>query len=121
MIKIAGFAFFLAVVSSDPAAALCSVPNIHLISGVTVTGYMSVTSGQGCLIRVNNSKGGSTSVDITKRPSNGTLEVRGLGVRYVSRAGFVGKDSFGYLRHSLDHRNNKPDLFPVTVEVTVAP
>ncbi len=121
MVRIAGALFFLAATISSSSAANCLVPNIHLIPDVTVTGYMYVKSGKRCSIVPDNSPGGTQGVDITQRPSNGTLELYRLGVRYTPRPDFVGKDSFGYLRHSIDHRTNRPITHPVMIEVTVEP
>ena len=80
---------------------------------------MYVKSGKRCTLLSNNSAGGNTGVEVTQCPVNGSIEVNGFSLAYTPKAGFVGSDSFGYVRHALDHRNNQPIKFMVTVAVTV--
>jgi hypothetical protein len=109
----------LATASFSHAAPSCQIPPFKMIQDVTVTGAMYVTSGKGCGVAVANSAGGVQSHEITRNPSNGKVEIDGFIVRYTSRSGFVGKDSFSFIRHVLDHRTNRPMALPVDMDVTV--
>jgi hypothetical protein len=113
--------FLLAAGSASDAAPTCNVPYLKGIQDVVVTGYMYVKAGKSCSITVANSPGPANETIIVQRPSHGTLEIRGLGLRYTPRAGFVGKDRFGYISHALDGRNNQPVKFPANIDVTVEP
>jgi hypothetical protein len=86
-----------------------------------MTGYMTVKAGKSCGIQVGNSLGGSTGVEVTRRPVHGRVQSHGLGIVYMARAGFAGKDSFGYVRHGRDQHNGSPARYPVNIEVTVVP
>ena len=110
----------VAGVSASRAASNCEIPPFGLIRDVTVTAAMYVTSGKRCTIGVANSAGGTLSHEITRHPSNGKVEINGLDIRYTPRAGFVGKDSFSYVRHARDFTNNRPIQLPVNMNVTVA-
>ncbi len=109
------------IAQSAATSSLCFVPSIKLIAGVTMPGYMYVKAGKSCAIVPNNSFGGTSGVQISERPAHGSLEYYKLGVRYTPRPGYVGRDSFGYIRHGLDGRTGRPVTFPVMVEVTVQP
>ena len=102
------------------AASGCEVPFTKMIPDVTVTGQIYAVSGKSCGIGVAESVGGAQSHQITRRPSNGKVEIRGFAIYYTSRPGFVGNDSFSYVRHSLDSRTNRPITLPVNIDVTVA-
>ena len=111
----------VAASSSSHAAPSCHVPPFKMIWDVTVTATMQVTAGKRCTIVINNSTGGTHAFTLTRHPANGTVEIDGLKVRYTPKAGFVGKDSFSYIRHANNHRTNQPMKLPVEVDVTVTP
>jgi hypothetical protein len=111
----------LGVAASGHAASNCEVMGIHLIPDVTVTGYMYVKAGKSCSIQSANSPGGNTGLEVSRRPTNGQVQISGFKIFYKPRPGFVGKDSFGYLRHALDARTGRPIRLPVNVDVTVNP
>jgi Big-like domain-containing protein len=112
--------FLLAASNLSHAASNCEIPPFKLIPDVTVTAVMYVTPGKRCTIGVLNSAGGALSHEITRRPSNGKVEINGLDIRYTPRAGFVGADSFSYVRHSRDFSNNRPITLPVNMNIIVA-
>jgi len=58
---------------------------------------------------------------VTRRPANGQVHIKGFSIYYKPRAGFVGKDSFGYVRQALDAGTGRPIRIPVNVDVTVQP
>ncbi len=119
MIRITAALLLIAVPTVSHAASSCEVGYLKLIPDVTVTGQMQVVSGKPCGIAIANSAGGTKSQEITRRASNGKAEIVGFVVRYTSRPGFVGKDSFSYVRHALDATNNRPITLPVNIDVTV--
>jgi hypothetical protein len=122
MIKtIIAFSVLIAASSLSQAAPNCYVPFVKVVSGVTMPGYMFVTTGHSCSILLEHSAGPVQRVEILKQPSNGTLEQRTIGLRYTPRKGFVGKDSFSFQDHSLDARNNQPVVRGIAMEVTVNP
>jgi hypothetical protein len=122
MIRIGALLAFLFVgASSSYAASNCEVMGIDLIRDVTVTGYMYVKAGKQCGIQSASSIGGNISLELKQRPSNGSAQVDGFRVTYKPRAGFVGKDSFVYVRHQRDARTNQAVTYPVNVDVTVQP
>jgi hypothetical protein len=118
---IVALGFLLSCVSAGHAASDCNVPYIKLLRDVTANGYMYVKKDKTCSIQSENSFGGNTGVEITRQPSNGRLQANGFKIAYTPRAGFVGKDSFGYVRNALDPRTGMPVRLPVNIEVTVEP
>ena len=119
---ILALAVLVAGVTASHAASHCNVPYFKIIADVEVTGHMYVKAGKSCSIQSANSPGGNTGIVITRRPANGQVQlIGGFKISYKPRAGFVGKDSFGYVRHALDARTGRPIQLPVNVDVTVQP
>ncbi len=112
--------FFAGISTQAAAQTNCHVPNFNVIHNGTVTGYMYVKPGRTCSVMLTNSLGGVKSVEVTKKPSNGSLELRVFGLRYIPRQGFVGKDTFSFRDHALDRYGN-PVTHDIVMEVTVSP
>ena len=101
MIRIAAaLGLLLGSMTWGQAADTCWVPYIKVVSGVTMPGYMFVKTGESCTVRLLESKGAVQKIEITSRPAHGTLEQLPYALRYTSRKGFVGKDSFGFKDYS---------------------
>ena len=117
----AALVFLIAGAGASQAAENCDVPAFKVVQDVAMTGYMTVKAGKSCGIGVGHSLGGSTGVEVTRRPAHGSVQSRGLIIVYTARAGFTGKDSFGYVRHGRDESNGSPARYPVNIQVTVVP
>jgi hypothetical protein len=99
MIKALGLACLLLLAWSVEAAARCSVPRIRTLNNQAVDGYMTVSSGARCSIKMRGSSGPTYSASIVQRPSHGSVSVNGYRIIYQSQAGYVGNDAFTYARH----------------------
>lgn len=109
-------------VTSSHAESGCNVPYFKLLAHTEVTGHMYVKAGKSCSVQSANSAGGNTGIEIRRRPSNGQVQLTGgFKITYKPRAGFVGKDSFAYVRNALDSRTGRPIQLAVNIDVTVEP
>jgi len=81
---------------------------------------MRVTSGDPCGYRMQSLSPVHTYA-IAQRPSHGTATVEGSRIRYRSRPGFVGNDTFIYALHGHTATGNIPAVWRVRVHVTVVP
>lgn len=97
----------------------CYVPYIKVVDGVTKPGYMFVKAGYSCTMSLKDSGGAVQKIEVTKRPSHGTLEQRPFGFRYTPRKGFVGKDSFGFRDYS--QGVSRTIVRSVDMDITVQP
>jgi hypothetical protein len=94
-------AAFLAV--STPASA-CRTRGAEGVSGQVVATSMSLEQGKSCLFRhftttsdsIGNRRFPTSDIQVTGRPSQGSVEISGNRVIYKARAGFRGGDSFSY-------------------------
>jgi hypothetical protein len=115
IIAVAAFTLFAA----DSALA-CSVPWFRTGAGMTSNGYMTTRSGKPCAVHFR-SAGPTFGVKIAQQPSHGTLRVGNIGrVIYTSKAGYVGQDSFTYVR-SGETRTGRPSERISQITVTVTP
>ena len=118
--------FGLAALTLSGSAAwsqsTCSVPGFRLIPGQTAEGIMTVKAGKTCSIAFFGSgfPGGVTDTRIVKNPAQGTANVSSTSVRYVPKAGYVGRDEFVYAREGLDMVGRKTTA-TAKVTVTVIP
>lgn len=120
MAKVLGVIGFLFISMAAEPALACWVPWVRTYHNQTVDNTMSVQSGKRCSI-VFRSSGPTESHSIAQAPKNGTLSVGSIGrLTYRSRPGFVGNDSFVYVRRGRDMQNN-PSVRTVRIAVTVTP
>ena len=99
----------------------CNIPYFKLIPDVEVTGHMYVKAGKSCSVQSVNGDGGNIDIVLRRRPANGQVQiVSPFRITYKPRPGFVGKDSFSYVRHARDY-SNKSFALPVNMDVTVNP
>jgi len=120
MLRIFGIAGFLFFAAGAGQALACWVPWIRTIPGMTMDNSMTVKSGKSCSINFR-SAGPTDRHTIAQRPKNGSLQVGDVGrITYRSRAGYVGNDSFVYVRSGRDMSNNRGDR-TVRIAVTVTP
>lgn len=117
-----GFAALASFPSMAWSQANCSVPGIRLLPGQTAEGTMTVRAGKTCTIAFFGSgfPGGVLDTRIVQNPTQGTATVSSTSVRYVPKAGFVGRDEFAYARDGLDMVGRKTTA-TAKVSVTVAP
>jgi hypothetical protein len=119
MLKTLGLAGLMLFAWAAEASARCSVPTFGTLGNQTVDGYMTVSSGDRCTIRLRASSGPTHTAEIVQRPSNGTVVIEPPHrIVYRSRPGYVGNDSFTYARRGLDTRNN-PSVRTVRISVRV--
>jgi hypothetical protein len=96
----------------------CWFPTTRDLHGQTVDGHLTVRSGKRCGI-VFHSAGPTESHAIVQRPVHWTIQIGAHGrIVYQSRAGFVGRDEFVFVRRGRDTRNN-PSIRTTRVAVTV--
>jgi Big-like domain-containing protein len=111
--------FLLISLAAEPALA-CWVPWVRTFHDQTVDNTMTVQSGKRCSI-IFRSSGPTETHAIIQSPKHGTVQVGSIGrLTYRSQAGFVGSDSFVYVRRGRDTRNN-PSVRTVRIAVTVTP
>src|SRR6266850_2975960 len=121
MIRVVGFVCFFVAAFIAESADACSVPNGTELANQTTAGRMTVRTGKPCGVRMIFSRGPTYSVEIAQRPRNGTTTVDPPHrIVYRSRPGFVGSDTFTYVRRGLDTQNN-PVVRTVEFAVTVTP
>jgi len=109
-----------ALLINAPALA-CTASTVRTFTGHTLDGTMTVKSGRPCSVAVIWSRGPTQTVEVVRRPSNGTITQTGAHrLVYRSRPGFTGSDSFSYTRRGLDTRNNAI-AYTVRRAVTVTP
>ena len=116
MLRLAWVPAVLVAIGTGDALA-CDVPYISTPYGVTVDGSMTVRSVKRCSI-ITRSVGPTFDVRILQRPSNGTVSTSGYRIIYVSKPGYVGRDSFTYERHG-QYQSGKAGVRTVRVAVTV--
>lgn len=120
MTKALGLACLLSLAFAVQASARCSVPLIRTFDNQTVDGRMTVSSGDPCFIRLRTSSGPIFSAAIVQRPSNGTVVIEAPHrIIYRSRPGYVGNDSFTYVRRGLAAINSAPIERTVRINVRV--
>jgi hypothetical protein len=107
VLRIAAFACLVLVAVGTQIASACSVPRIRTLDNQTVDGFMAARSGKPCGIVLRRSPGPIDRAEIAGRPSNGTVQISATNrIVYRSRPGFIGSDSFTYVRRGLDARNS---------------
>ncbi len=79
-----------------------------------------VKSGKRCSVSMTSSRGPIDGLKILANPAHGNLVTLRNRITYLPRAGYVGSDSFTYMRTGLDERGN-PTTRTVRMQVTVAP
>ena len=120
MVKIFGIACLLLIAAGAEPVLACWVPFVRTFHNQTVDGSMTVKSGKSCSI-IFRSPGPTTTHRIAQSPKNGTLSAGSIGrITYRSRVGYVGSDSFAYVRSGRDARNNS-SVRTVRISVTVTP
>ena len=117
MIKTVLFSAVMVLATSMQTAMACQVPTMRW-SALT-HGTMATRSGQPCYIHFS-STGPIYQVQITRRPSHGSLSVGSVNeIVYKSRPGFTGVDTFCYARVGLSSRNRPLKAgFQIAVTVT---
>jgi len=122
MIRIAvALGLLVGMVSSSQAESDCNIPYFKMFPDVEVTGHMYVKAGKSCSVQSVNGDGGNIDVVVRRRPTHGQVQIlAGFKISYKPHPGFVGKDSFSYVRHARDFANRSFAL-PVNMEVTVQP
>jgi hypothetical protein len=110
----------LALLGAQPAIAACSFGDLSLYPNQMNHLQIVVRSGTSCPLRLVGSGGPMSDVAITQRPAHGSVSLQAQAVIYTARAGYVGADSFAYVRSGLDHLN-KPVRFAAQVAVRVVP
>jgi hypothetical protein len=101
-------------------AADCEVPTIQTADNQTVDGKMTVKTGKSCSVGMGTGAAGIVDPEVTKRPKNGSAELRGFRVFYTPKKGFVGNDEFTYIRYQMDRWGNKA-MRGVNMKVEVLP
>jgi hypothetical protein len=120
MAKVFALAILLLLAWGAESAVACWVPFVPTFSGQTANVSMTARSGRPCAIRFR-SPGPTYGTQISRRPSNGTVRIGGVGhIIYTSRPGFVGSDAFSYVRSGEGARGGS-SVRPVDVAVTVTP
>jgi Bacterial Ig domain len=121
MTKLLGLACLMSVMFAVEASAACSAQRAPTSRNQTVDTRMRVTSGDACGYRLRDSLSPVHTIAIAQRPSNGAATVDVNRVRYRSRPGFVGNDTFTYAMHGHSALSGSPAVWRVRVHVTVVP
>jgi len=121
MTKAFGLACLMSVTFAVEASAACWGQRVPTSRNQTVDTRMRVTSGDPCGFRLRDSLSPVHTIAITQRPSSGTATVDVNRVRYRSRPGFVGNDTFTYAMHGHSALGGSPSVWRVRVHVTVVP
>ena len=122
MIRLWGLASCaLVLLSIDPAFAACRSLPMQIYANQAIERPITVRSGERCGLKLGASGGPTFGAAIVQRPAHGSASVQPPhGVIYRANPGYVGADSFTFVRKGLD-RHNQPVTFTVNVAVTVVP
>lgn len=120
MTRALAFACSIVLAFGAEASAACLTQRLLTSRDQTVDTRMRVTSGDPCGYRMQ-SLSPVHIYAIAQRPSHGTATVEGSRIRYRSRPGFVGNDTFIYALHGHTATGNIPAVWRVRVHVTVVP
>ncbi len=112
--------FMLLILGADAWAA-CSGSRVFAVENSTAEARIRVTSGDPCGYRLRHSFGPIHKTVVVQRPAHGTVTIDVNRVRYRSRPGFVGNDTFAYARHGLRMIDGTPVFYAYRVNVTVVP
>jgi hypothetical protein len=121
MTKLLGLACLMSVTFAVEAWAACAAQRTPTSPNQTVDTRMRVTSGDPCGYRLRDTLSPVHATVIAQRPSNGTATVDVNRIRYRSRPGFVGNDTFIYAMHGHRALSGSPAVWRVRVHVTVVP
>lgn len=99
----------------------CHVPGFGGIDNSVSVGYMTVKSGTPCaVIRTGGGTTATTTSRIVSPPRFGRVAIGPIGVRYISRPGYVGPDAFAFQNQG-QNRFGQYTARTIQIQVNVVP